>query len=331
MTENAQELFELIISKGGAIIEEFVHENRPENVFLDFKEKKSADGRKALSDDDKNNFAKALSGFANSSGGVLIWGVGEKRIDDSTVAYQKMPISNLSMFIKNLESLLPEAVVPDVDGVRNEAIKIEDDQDNGYVVTLVPESARPPHRAEFKLHQYYKRSGDSFRTMEHFDIEDMFGRRACPDLVLEIGHTTIAREQHFHRYSLTATVRNDGRAMSRYYGFDLQFPKLALDKVRSSRQGIRITNPERMRIKETINDLVVLSYKTGQKDPPIFPGEKVTILPNEEQPNSAGYVNYYVDSAIWSAFKNRDLSVAVYCDGAATKEFRISFSELNEF
>jgi hypothetical protein len=40
--------------------------------------------------------------------------------------------------------------------------------------------------AKFGQDRYYKRSGDTFRRMEHFDLEDMFGRRPRPKLELQI-------------------------------------------------------------------------------------------------------------------------------------------------
>ena len=36
--------------------------------------------------------------------------------------------------------------------------------------------------AKLGENRYYKRSGDSFYQMEHFDLEDMFGRRRKPKL-----------------------------------------------------------------------------------------------------------------------------------------------------
>jgi hypothetical protein len=47
---------------------------------------------------------------------------------------------------------------------------------------LVPASDSGPHMAKLGEDLYYKRSGDRFVRMEHFDIEDMFGRRRKPVL-----------------------------------------------------------------------------------------------------------------------------------------------------
>ena len=68
--------------------------------------------------------------------------------------------------------------------------------------------------------RYYKRSGDSFYRMEHFDLEDMFGRRPKPLLTLEIVPRGLrnfpddpeSEELHFY-------LSNSGRAVAKYSGF----------------------------------------------------------------------------------------------------------------
>jgi hypothetical protein len=54
------------------------------------------------------------------------------------------------------------------------------------VATFVPETDGGPFMALFGEQRYYKRSGDSFYQMEHFDLEDMFGRRQKPNLEMII-------------------------------------------------------------------------------------------------------------------------------------------------
>jgi len=51
-------------------IRAFVVDNQEENLFLEFKTMSSAD---FASRDDRRNFAKAISGYANSSGGMIVW------------------------------------------------------------------------------------------------------------------------------------------------------------------------------------------------------------------------------------------------------------------
>jgi len=59
-----------------ADIERFIKEGKEEDLHLDFKTVNAADLK---SGSDRKNFAKALSGFANSDGGIVVWGVVARR------------------------------------------------------------------------------------------------------------------------------------------------------------------------------------------------------------------------------------------------------------
>ena len=72
MSDNANLIFEKIINQGYNAIKKMIDEPQVENLWLDFKQKSDTDGSAKLSESDKGNFAKALSGFANAAGGVLI-------------------------------------------------------------------------------------------------------------------------------------------------------------------------------------------------------------------------------------------------------------------
>lgn len=163
-------------------IRRYITEKKEENISLEFK---VVNCGSLNSRDDKRNYAKALSGFANSSGGLLVWGVDARKNKDGVdCATEIAPIENVRKFLTRLIELENDAVTPCVDGVNHKILEI--DNGKGYAITYIPESVRGPHMAKLGEFRYYKRSGDSFYVMEHFDIEDMFGRRKKPKLDLSI-------------------------------------------------------------------------------------------------------------------------------------------------
>lgn len=161
-------------------IQGFVSDGREEDLHLEFKTISSP----SLTRDDRKNLAKALSGFANSDGGLIIWGIVARSIDDVDVASASNLILELKKLISNLNSFSGKLVSPIVDNVRHKAIYQPGSNAIGFAVTIIPKSQSTPHMALGGEHRYYKRSGDSFYRMEHFDLEDMFGRRPRPDLKL---------------------------------------------------------------------------------------------------------------------------------------------------
>jgi hypothetical protein len=159
------------------VLNSYCEEQQEENLHLDFKGVASPHLRSA---DDKQNLAKALSGFANSDGGLIVWGVDARKNDAGVdCALQVQPVADVSMLISRLNSLTSDLVSPSVAGVEHRVVFAEEDG-SGCAATLVPASEGGPHMAKATLDRYYKRSGDSFLKMEHFDVADMFGRRPKP-------------------------------------------------------------------------------------------------------------------------------------------------------
>lgn len=194
-------------------LQEFVARRQEENLHLDFKLLNDAG---LSSKEDRKNLACSLSGFANSSGGLIVWGVdARKNSDGIDCAIDLKPIQQITLLIGRLNSLTGEGVDPSVAGVRHRAI--ETGNGCGFAITLVPESDTGPHMAKLGENRYYKRIGDGFYRMEHYDIADMFGRRRKPKLVVFYRVTGMYSQAEIH-----LGIRNDGRATARapFLAFD---------------------------------------------------------------------------------------------------------------
>ena len=80
-------------------IENFVRDEQEEHLHLDFKLIKKPD---LTHKPDKRNLAKALSGFANSSGGIIVWGVDARQNPDGVdCATELKPIDNVRVLLTN--------------------------------------------------------------------------------------------------------------------------------------------------------------------------------------------------------------------------------------
>ena len=162
-------------------LDQYLAEHQEENLHLDFK---TLAGPNLRASEDKRNLAKALSGFANSDGGIIVWGVdARKNADRVDCAGSLKPIAGVASLVSRLNGLTSDMVNPSVDGIQHRVVH-QDADGSGFAATLVPRSDAGPHMAKAGLDRYYKRSGDSFLKMEHFDVADMFGRRPRPSLAL---------------------------------------------------------------------------------------------------------------------------------------------------
>lgn len=214
--DNAKLLFDKLSLK--YIKEEMINKEF-ENNWLECKEKEKPQISE-LSKSDTKSFAKALSGFANTSGGVLIFGLKAKKKDDVDEIQEIKPIEKLKKFesrLRELESRKVERLVKGVDYK-----KIETSKDKGIIVVYIPESDTPPHRSLFD-YKFYLRAGGTFNSIDIKIIEDLFHKSIKP--ILEFTLTMITDNR------LRVVLKNIGKGIAKYPSFVVSLPK-----------GIRINN-----------------------------------------------------------------------------------------
>lgn len=211
---NLEELFESIDADA---IDGFVRDGEQENLHLDFKTVVSPELKHS---DDKKNFAKALSGFANANGGILVWGVVTEKNDENVdCATALNPIERLALFQSKLETNTGQWVDPQVMGVRHRIIFAEGAADKGYAISFIPESEGGPHMS-LQEYRYYTRSGDSFYKMTHSQVADRFFRKKCPKLKLytTFSQTKLAGVLGSKRldFEMIVGVENAGAGTAKY-------------------------------------------------------------------------------------------------------------------
>jgi hypothetical protein len=176
-----------------------VDEKRSEDLRVEFKV-----ARKCFGDgDERRALAKAISAFANSSGGLIIWGVdarpGPDRVD---CAQATVPLDTPTTFMSKLIEHGGGATIPIVNGIEH---RLVDGRGGPFAATIVPESDTGPHMAKHREDRYFKRSGGQSYRMEHFDIADMFGRRPLPQLLVSATRAGTSGRR------VIVTITNTGR------------------------------------------------------------------------------------------------------------------------
>lgn len=131
-----------------------------EEEWLDYKREPQSDK------DAKKIWSKALSGYANITDGLIIWGIDAKKTKprDIDAAFALSLVSDPHALESKLRDWVRDATNPPVMGV--EYLSLVGPTGAGFVVCLVPESAHKPHRAEWADQYYYYRAGDDFLRAE---------------------------------------------------------------------------------------------------------------------------------------------------------------------
>jgi hypothetical protein len=196
-------------------IETLIKNEIQENLNLDYKRCASLEGASY-----KKDLSKDVSAFANSAGGVIIYGVIEKghipiNIDagyDPTVVTREW-----------LEQVINSTIQRRIDGVRIKQIELKKKNPGKVIyVVNVPQSRYAPHMAED--HRYYKRFNYQSVPMEEYEVRDVSNRSDAPDLSLQFYLEDNSVKVEFEGdadYSkpivLKPTIINESRVPAMYY------------------------------------------------------------------------------------------------------------------
>ncbi len=182
----AEDIFQKLIYFGEDAIDDFIVNLQTEELFLDFKQAVST-GKNgtSLHKDDRKNLAKGISGFGNSEGGVIVWGVECSRdCDIGDVAKAKVKVKNVHRFLSWLENAISGCTIPSHNRVRNHIISVDKNGDS-FVATYIPKSELAPLMTTMG-NNIYIRSGSNNVPAPYSVIAGMFGKRPQPNVELII-------------------------------------------------------------------------------------------------------------------------------------------------
>lgn len=181
---SAKFFFDAAVAGGAEFLRKLVAEKTPEAEWLDFKSADHLDEAEI-----KVTWSRALSGFANNEGGVLIWGI-DARFDKVTkvdVACDLKLCPSPEALRDRLRQLHPVATDPPLTGVESRAIFNDGTSGPGFVVAYIPESSLKPLRAEhMEGKPYMLRIGDTFKNPSPAILRNLFFPRSSAQLSVAV-------------------------------------------------------------------------------------------------------------------------------------------------
>jgi hypothetical protein len=147
---------------------ELIQTQAEEHSRLEFK----SSGALGTSDGKKSEVSKDISAFANSSGGVLVYGINESS-DEPRRAESLSPIDP-NLFSKEwLEQLINSRIQPRIQGVDLNSVALSSSPGNVAYVLSVPESSTAHQSSD---RRYYKRFNFQSIAMEDYEIRQAMNR-----------------------------------------------------------------------------------------------------------------------------------------------------------
>jgi hypothetical protein len=182
MPDNITPIIEDIKKRGYLAFQDIIARKESEKFFIDFKltEKNDYTGQRTLFDSDKKNLAKAISGFGNSEGGLIIWGI-DASGHTNDYAKSIKPIKSIDNFKSLLESFVSLLTLPVHKTVESFVIKKSNTDREGIVITIIPKGNDRPYQ-NIGDYKYYMRAGDSFVPVPHGVLQGMFGQTPQPNV-----------------------------------------------------------------------------------------------------------------------------------------------------
>ena len=157
----------------------------------------------------REHWSKGLSGFANSGGGILIWGIQTKPKDNYDIPDKIVLVANAKELAGKLDTWKSTVVDPPVLGTEVRAILWSGEK--GFVVAYIPESSLKPHQAKAEqCHgQYYIRVGHQTLPTTQPLLRTLFYPQFNP--VLSLIATTIDGGVS-RGHTVSFRIRNEGVA-----------------------------------------------------------------------------------------------------------------------
>lgn len=189
-----------------AELDKLIADQVQESTHLDYKDSRG------ISDFDK--LVKHVSAFANSDGGILIYGVQEKA---HLPVNRDAGVDHDAFNRERIENVIIGKISPRIDSVRIAQIPVS--ESTSIYAIEIPKSYRGPHQSSDK--KYYRRFNFQSVPLEDYEINEIRGRRQVVPHLIEIGVSIR------HRVLIHINVSNIGDQAAENVTFELP------DKVRA--------------------------------------------------------------------------------------------------
>ena len=189
-------------------INALIENEAEESVHLDFK----AAGSLSKEDKKKAEIAKDVSAFANSDGGVIVYGMEEQNHKAHSLSY-----IDGNIYTKEwLEQVIQDNIQRRLEGLEIFPIRKDGDIAKSIYVVKIPRSSNTPHMSIDKC--YYKRNNFRSVKMEEYEVRDLFYRESTPNLKI-VGYNFSPKEinNDYITFDFIAQVWNDSNTIATMY------------------------------------------------------------------------------------------------------------------
>lgn len=198
-------------------IKSLIDSEAEESVYLEFKDA----GALEKTEGKKKDIAKDVSAFANSDGGIIVYGIREENHKAVSITF-----INGNDFTKEwLEQVINTGVQRHIPGLQIFPIRNNGDVQQTVYVVKVPRSADAPHIS--KDNRYYKRNNFMAVPMEEYEVRDSYTRMVLSKLVIDKFYLTeIKIDPREIKFTINVIVFNVGEVFEPNYKTAVYFSEI---------------------------------------------------------------------------------------------------------
>ena len=151
--------------------------------------------RPSLNQDMKGKLARALSGFSNTAGGVVLWGVATTPHSHSkldVISYLE-PVGNCAAFEKQVRAVIPTLTTPSVLHYDTKLIKRRKTDKHGVIAAYIPLALGEPVLNAMD-NVFYFRSPKAFVPAPYELIKRLFAATDVPDVYPQFSKELVTLE-----------------------------------------------------------------------------------------------------------------------------------------
>lgn len=238
-----------------------INNEAEESVHLEFK----AAGALGKDDKKKAEIAKDVSAFANSDGGIIVYGIEEQEHKAHALSY----IDGNTYTKEWLEQVIQDNIQRRIEGLEIFPIRYNGDITKSIYIVKIPRSSNTPHMSADKC--YYKRNNFRSVKMEEYEVRDLFYRESTPNLLITSYRFYIKmRTQDNTQFGFVAQIANHSNTIATMYKLNCyiinytRYDSVSWDRMESDMNYTLLDN-HRMKI-----------FQLGKY--PLFPNEAIDML-----------------------------------------------------
>jgi hypothetical protein len=193
-------------------LQNFIRSEIEESLTLEYKSAEALDRHETR----KKEITKDVSAFANSAGGILIYGIREFDQENKRHLPERITPIDRREYPREWVEQIIQAIRPRIDGIVIHSVSLSSGEMHAAYVIEIPQS-NTAHQASD--HRYYKRFNFQAVPMEDYEIRDVIFREQTPNIALKFLIEVTDAAQN-----LVIRARNNGSAFAQYVAVFLDAP-----------------------------------------------------------------------------------------------------------